>query len=520
MPADVIEQLRMLGNLLDAHAAPVTIDDIRRTELRGELEPESVGVIDTHLAGRPEPGYRWTKEVLAVAAIVVVVVGLAIVGLQDHATKGPSLSVSPTLEGSTPEPTAIPMSTLPTPSSTISPSTTISPDDPSLWNPIRIAPGTTGWYEFGDVPAALAPLVSDLQTWTPDYTASFYRCATYTVDADGPICTGLIGGNFVAPNAFGGTGELGTHLGDISTADLAWTMAQGSLWGYDEVTSPPPTTPVAVGDHAGAMYSNADTSYLVWEQAPGVHLWIRASGITTGDMVALALTVRPATLPDHLPLRIIVDTVATSGAPSYDELVIGSHPGMPRCAEISSNGCVSLPPVTEVAMVVGNNGVDGPLTAVAAIFPLGSANRLRVDLADADPITVEPVVSPLGFQYSIFRAGTERIIGGGAVAPDGSVVATATLSTVPTGPTPTTAGPRSQPGSIHPEEGVYVIASGDFPSTIAAKFKVRFADLLGINGWTLVGNQIPEFPPVGTTIKIPPDWTDPGPTTNSVTTTT
>ena len=239
-------------------------------------------------------------------------------------------------------------------------------------------------------------------------------------------------------------------------------------------------------------------------------------------MVALALTVRPATLPDHLPLPIIVDTVSTSGAPSYNELVIGSHPGMPLCAQINgSNGCVSVPPLTDVSMVVGNDGVDGQISTVAAVFPLGSTDRLRVDLADADPVTVEPVVSPLGFQYAIFRPGTERIIGGGTVAPDGSVVAVATLSTVPTGLTPTTiSGPlvTPDPGRVHPEAGSYVVQPGDFPSTIAHNFKVRFEDLLAINGWTLVGNQIPEFPPAGTTIKIPPYWTEPGATTGTTTT--
>jgi hypothetical protein len=193
---------------------------------------------------------------------------------------------------------------------------------------------------------------------------------------------------------------------------------------------------------------------------------------------------------------------------------------MPLCAQINtSNGCVSLPPVTDVAIVVG---VDGPITAVAAVFPTGSVDRLRVDLADADPVTVEPVASPLGFQYAIFRPGTERIIGGGVVAPDGAIVATATLTTAPAGPTPTTIGISSDPlagsGSVHPEEGSYVVAPGDFPSTIAAKFKVAFQDLLALNRWTIVDNRVPEFPPAGTTIRIPPGWTAPYTATSSTTT--
>ena len=503
MSIDLENRLRNYGDVLDA---AIEFDLVHDIELTARLDDDMVP-----LSGSASSPRRTALVVVAAAGLLI---GGSLALLTDHRSE----SQVPAAETASESGPATTILSFPS-------STTISPDDPSLWEPIRVAPATVGWYEFGDIPASLTSRVGAVESWTSDYTASFYRCATYTVDAEGPICTGLIGGNFVAPTTFAGTGELGTHLGDMSTADLAWTLAQGSLWGYDEVTSAPPPTPVAVGDHAGLMYSNADTSYLVWEQTSGVHLWIRATDVPTDDMVGLALTVRPAILPDHLPLPIIVDTVSPSGAPAYDELVIGSHPGMPLCAQInSSDGCVSLPPLTDVAMVVGNNGEVGQIAAVAAIFPLGSADRLRVDLAGADSVTVEPVVSPLGFQYAIFRpVGTERIIGGGAVAPDGSVVATATLSTVPAGATPTTIGSivTPDPGTIHPEEGSYILQAGDFPSTIAAKFEVRFEDLLAINGWALVGNQIPEFPPAGTTIKIPPkNWREPDATTGVTTSTT
>ncbi len=96
-----------------------------------------------------------------------------------------------------------------------------------------------------------------------------------------------------------------------------------------------------------------------------------------------------------------------------------------------------------------------------------------------------------------------------------------TVTQTPTTLTPTTlAGAVGTPGLVHPEEGSYVIATGDFPSTIANRFKVVFADLLAINGWTLVGDQVPEYPAVGTTIKIPPGWTEPGTVADSGDTTT
>ena len=86
-----------------------------------------------------------------------------------------------------------------------------------------------------------------------------------------------------------------------------------------------------------------------------------------------------------------------------------------------------------------------------------------------------------------------------------------TVTQTPTTLTPTTL-PGGTPGAVHPEEGTYVIVAGDFPSTIANKFKVTLDDLIAINGWTLANGQVPEFNSLaaGATIKLPPNWTEPG----------
>jgi LysM repeat protein len=85
-----------------------------------------------------------------------------------------------------------------------------------------------------------------------------------------------------------------------------------------------------------------------------------------------------------------------------------------------------------------------------------------------------------------------------------------TVTQTPTTTTTTTLpGAVVAAGTVPPEEGTYVVVAGDYPSTIAKKFKVAFTDLMAINGWTLVGSQVPGFS-VGITIKIPPNWTEPG----------
>lgn len=72
---------------------------------------------------------------------------------------------------------------------------------------------------------------------------------------------------------------------------------------------------------------------------------------------------------------------------------------------------------------------------------------------------------------------------------------------------------ESLPGSVHTDEAEYVLQTGDLPMVVARKFRVSFEDLLSINGWTVVDGHVPEFPPIGTTIKIPPGWTEPPPVT-------
>jgi len=104
----------------------------------------------------------------------------------------------------------------------------------------------------------------------------------------------------------------------------------------------------------------------------------------------------------------------------------------------------------------------------------------------------------------------------------GSTPATATATTIRVGATnfvtlpptqstntPVTSG-EALPGTKIELESTYVIQAGDYPSTVAQKFKVAFADLMALNQWTLADNGIvPEWPGVGGTIKIPAGATVP-----------
>lgn len=89
--------------------------------------------------------------------------------------------------------------------------------------------------------------------------------------------------------------------------------------------------------------------------------------------------------------------------------------------------------------------------------------------------------------------------------------------TIPTVPATTTTTLPPVAGEALAGETTYVIQTGDYPSTIAQKFKVSFQDLLTLNGWNLVGQQVTNFPAVGTEIKIPAGATQPGASTGTTT---
>src|SRR6476646_1001430 len=80
---------------------------------------------------------------------------------------------------------------------------------------------------------------------------------------------------------------------------------------------------------------------------------------------------------------------------------------------------------------------------------------------------------------------------------------TTNFVTIPTVPATTTTTVPAAPGEAIAGQSTYIIFAGDYPSTIAKRFGVKFADLLTLNGWTLVGDQFIFYPTVGTEIKIP-----------------
>ena len=318
------------------------------------------------------------------------------------------------------------------------------------WDRVAIAPGTVGWFEIGNLPSALAARVGTIQSWSSDYTSIFFRCVKWTESASTVTCTKLAGGNYVETSSFGpapavgASNGIGAQLGDgLQTAKVLWTMAQGSLWGYDEVTTPPTPTPVAIGSITGLSYRKGDSAYLAWQYAPGVIVWLAATGYTNAEMAEMAASARPAALPS-LPLLIAVGANVTDSNGVSRSLKVTSVNGV-RCAGITVyTQCTRI---DQGPALVRTLDQAGP-AAVGAVVPSGTTASLVVTLVGGQLRTVPLTPAGLGIDTALYTAATgETLASAQVVGAAGAVLQTISLAPDPNQPTVTTVAvtPTSEP---------------------------------------------------------------------------
>ncbi|MCB0998604.1 MAG: LysM peptidoglycan-binding domain-containing protein [Acidimicrobiales bacterium] len=106
--------------------------------------------------------------------------------------------------------------------------------------------------------------------------------------------------------------------------------------------------------------------------------------------------------------------------------------------------------------------------------------------------------------------------GDDAAATSTTAAATTVTTAAPTVPPSTT--PDTSPGAVLASPIEYTVVAGDSPARIAATYSISLDALLAENGWTLVDQQVPEFPFAGAVIRIPAGATVPVPTTPAAST--
>jgi|GEM_PF-4141022 len=436
---------------------------------------------------------RWTGLTVGLAAATVAVVGLGFLAAQRDQPAAPLAS--------SPAPTTVfAETTTPAASETAVSSSggiiEVPQSDSDAyrppWDPIAIAPGTIGWFEFGDgVPAS----VSDPEPAEPtpyaedDVTRSaFFRCVDWTIsDDDAPTCTQLAGGNGVEHTSYGDQLGVGVALGPSTVGEQLWVQAQGSLWGYEEVTEPPEPTTITFGDTEAVSYRNGDHAYLAWDHAPGVVVWLQSRGLDDTELAFVAAGVRPAELPSELPVLISLN----------DPQPVPSGPGSisdersVKLGFLDGEACVGIvmwEQCTSTAAPAVFASPDGE--TLAAIAPTGTGVLLDIDLGTAsERLEMDP--TGFGFDLAVFDNGDRPIESLQLVTPTGDTVADADGNIVV----------ATDDGVVEADDpvgcGFYSVVVGDSRAAIAERFGTTIDEIDSINQTT------DSMFDVGTVIEIP-----------------
>lgn len=291
---------------LDPHVKAVFDDIVAHTP---DIGPTPSGDV-VHLGPTPSNnGRRW----LAVAAAAIVVVGVgALVAIERPSSD--TQDVAPAAQPPT-----------------VSPSTEQSFGSSELcddagcdnFDPLPVVAGAATFYR-SDTAAGLGP-----ESIRLDRFEHLTRCAELTLD--GTSCArieGIAGVGLVAYAATGGSTsvQVGTTFTTISPTEYAqrWGPTQGGG----------ETSAVVVRGHDGVRYSNEDRPAVVWQESPGVLVWVAVDATFDDELLEIAEGVNPvdpAEQPTSIPHRVVVPGL---GEPwdaednDGDGVLVGLHDGV------------------------------------------------------------------------------------------------------------------------------------------------------------------------------------------------
>jgi len=222
------------------------------------------------------------------------------------------------------------------------------------------------------------------------------RCLELT--ADGSACQRIEGiagvglvtypTNIAAPSTVAGDQavttldiEVGTTFADVSPAEYANTL--GGI--PDEANA---TSPMVVRGHDGIQYHYAGHTYVVWQEQPGVLVWVAVPDEMADQLSTIADGVRRPTGPASIPYIVVVTPLASpwdAHDNNGDGLVYARVGGKLQVGidYIDYTGASS-------AVVARQNpGVDGELV-IGGAAPV-DATQVRITTAGNPPVIVDTV---------------------------------------------------------------------------------------------------------------------------------
>jgi hypothetical protein len=192
--------------------------------------------------------------------------------------------------------------------------------------------------------------------------------------------------------------EIGTTYTGIAPSDYA------NIWGSGPTGSIAPT-PLAVRGHDGIQYHYADRTYAVWQEQPGLLVWVAVPDQMADQLSTIAEGVRRVSGPATIPYVVVVTPLARPWDTSdnnADGLVYTRIGGKLQVGVDYIDG-------SSPVVVRQNPNVDGELV-VAGAAP-AEAMQVRITTAGNPPVIVDTVAFAGAPEARFFQANMPGGVG-------------------------------------------------------------------------------------------------------------
>jgi len=374
----------------------------------------------------------------------------------------------------------------------------------SDFDPLPVASGVSDFYvgpaSLGDPVIALDHF--DQLTRCTELSADFTTCVKIEGIAGVPTVAYPAVGDVAATSDPGDgfdsspdtTVLIGTTFGDIAPPGYA------AIWGPTQGDGPQEAT--TVRGHDAIRYLNEASPALVWQERPGVLVWVVVPPNREDELVDIAENLQRIDGPTTIPYRVTVPELST-------EWDMWDNDGNGLISARSQGvACVGLDYVDTCGTDIADRTIIRTRTEgvvrVAGSTPSDIAS-VRIDVAGGEAVGVETIAfadSASRYFSTVLDPDIGPITEVTWLAADGEI---ATLMSVPGIVEPdaspdavddTPAPTCTVPGAC----GTYVVLANDTPAIIAAKFCLSLDELLGANG-----GGYDSFSNEGTSIQIPLD---------------
>jgi hypothetical protein len=356
------------------------------------------------------PHETFSRRGVGIAALALVGVGLlGVYGIAELRADRPDADGEPA-------PAPVVSSSLDAAPSTTGP----PPDDSSGVNTTTTSP-----CEFCTVTLPLVPGVGDFYAGPESLGepsidmstfATIVRCTE--LDPDATRCAAIEGMAGVGPLTYpsaDGTVDVGTTWAEVTPLEYAesWGPTQGDG----------PTSPTTVRGHDAIRYLDEDRPALVWQERPGVLVWVAVSANREDELTTIAENIRLMPGPDSIPWALVVPGTGEryDASDNNGDGLLVVRDGARECFGWGYVIACSDAPFSNTFM----HELDGRRTVTGVVPP--DVERVRLSFPAGNSIEVEPfAVNGITMHVFEVEIGDAYVIGMEWLDGDGTVVASTT----------------------------------------------------------------------------------------------